>query len=121
MKKNIYAFVVLFCLLLSYAPASFGQIDTEGTLPVRGRVIDNDSGNPLEYASITISSTNISTVTNQDGFFSLRIPNSARNYQLKIQHLGYNNFTIPLITLIDKDDNVLRMTTGSIRLDEVPA
>ena len=119
MKKYIYAFVILFCLLLYYAPESFGQIDTEGTLPIRGRVIDNDSGSPLEYASITINNTNISTVTNQDGFFSLRIPNSARNYQLKIQHLGYNNFTIPLITLIDKEDNVLRMTTGSIRLSEI--
>ena len=92
---------------------------SEATIPIKGRVIDDDSGNPLEYASITINNTNISTVTNQDGFFSLRIPSSAKNYKLKVQFLGYENMNIPLITLIDKDDNVLRMRTGSIRLSEI--
>ena len=119
MKRIIYTIVTLICLLLYHPPITIAQQISEGTIPIKGRVIDDDSGNPLEYASITISNTNISTVTNQDGFFSLRIPISAQNYQLKIQHLGYNNFIIPLITLIDKDDNVLRMRTGSIQLSEI--
>ena len=98
---------------------SFAQQVTEATIPIRGRVIGDDSGVPLEYASVTINNTNISTVTNQDGFFSLRIPVSAKNYQLKVQHLGYNNIAIPVIILIDKDDNVLRMSLASIQLSEV--
>lgn len=105
--------------MLSFAPATFAQQDSETTIPVKGRVIADDSGKPLEYASITVINTNISTVTNQDGFFSLRIPGSARNNELKIQYLGCENLNVPLVTLIDKVDNVLRMRLGSIRLGEV--
>ncbi len=119
MKKFTHIFLALFWVFLSLAPVTFAQQNREPTIPVKGRIIADDSGKPLEYASITINNTNISTVTNQDGFFSLRIPNSARNYQLKVQHLGYENISIPVITLIDKEDNVLRMRSGSISLGEI--
>ncbi len=120
MNKIKYYLVIAFCLLLYQNQIVYAQQTTVNeTIAVKGRVIADDSGSALEYASVTINNTNISTVTNQDGFFSLRIPTSARNYQLKVQHLGYENITIPVITLIDKADNVLRMRTGSIRLDEI--
>ena len=118
MKKLSYILLVLFYLLY-HAPTSFAQQGRENTIPIKGRVIADDSGKPLEYATVTINNTNISTVTNQDGFFSLRIPASARNYQLKVQYLGYDNINVPVILLIDKEDNVLRMSSGSIHLSEI--
>ncbi len=105
--------------MLFLAPTTFAQPNREATIPIKGRVIADDSGKPLEYASVTINNTNVSTVTNQEGFFSLRIPAAARNYQLKVQYLGYDNLNVPVITLIDKEDNVLRMSAGSIRLSEI--
>ena len=118
--KKIKLFFILSCsFLLFQTQMVHAQDINETTISIRGRVIADDSHTPLEYASITINNTNISTVTNQDGYFSLRIPASARNYQLKVQHLGYSNIAIPVITLIDKDDNVIRMRTGSIELDEI--
>ncbi|HZJ80406.1 MAG TPA: carboxypeptidase-like regulatory domain-containing protein [Dysgonamonadaceae bacterium] len=119
MKKISVLFIIACSFLLFQTPMGFAQQATEATIPIRGRVIADDSGVALEYASVTINNTNISTVTNQDGFFSLRIPVSAKNYQLKVQHLGYNNIAIPVIILIDKDDNVLRMSLASIQLSEV--
>ena len=119
MKKIKYLFIIAFSLFLYQSQIAVAQQAAKGSISIRGRVIADDSGGPLEYANVTINNTNISTVTNQDGYFSLRIPSSARNYQLKVQHLGYNNINIPVITLIDKDDNQLRMITGSIRLDEI--
>lgn len=119
MKRLSYVLLIFCCLLLYHTPATFAQQNREATIPIKGRVIDDDSGKPLEYASVTINNTNISTVTNQDGFFSLRIPASARNYRLKVQHLGYDNFTLPVITLIDKEDNILRMRLSSIYLQEI--
>ena len=119
MNKLRILFIVACSFLLYQTHVGYAQQATQSTIQIKGRVIADDSRTPLEYASITINNTNISTVTNQDGFFSLRIPASARNYKLKVQHLGYNNITLPVITLIDKDDNVIRMTSGSIRLDEI--
>ena len=119
MKITTCTFIALLCILLCNTSASIAQERAENTVSVKGRVIDDDSGKPLEYASITINSTNISTVSNKEGFFTLRIPISARNYQLKVQYLGYINLTTPVITLIDKEDNILRMKAGSIHLSEI--
>lgn len=119
MKQFRYFFLFLCCLLLYQTQIVVAQQATEPTILIKGRVIADESGGPLEYASVTINNTNISTVTNQDGFFSIRIPSSAKNYQLKVQYLGYENISIPVIILIDKDDNILRMRTSSIRLGEI--
>ena len=119
MKKTRYLFIVVFCLFLYQTHVVIAQQFPEATLPIKGRVVAEDTGGPLEYASVTINNTNISTVTNQDGFFSLRIPFSARNYKMKVQHLGYENMSIPVITLMDKENNVLRMRLGTIRLGEI--
>lgn len=119
MKITTYTFIALLCILLCNTSTSVAQERAENTVSIKGRVIDDDSGKPLEYASITINNTNISTVSNKEGFFTLRIPISARNYQLKVQYLGYINLTTPVITLIDKEDNILRMKAGSIHLSEI--
>lgn len=119
MKITTYTFIALLCILLCNTSTSVAQERAENTVSIKGRVIDDDSGKPLEYASININNTNISTVSNKEGFFTLRIPISARNYQLKVQYLGYINLTTPVITLIDKEDNILRMKAGSIHLSEI--
>lgn len=119
MKITTYTFIALLCILLCNTSTSVAQERAENTVSIKGRVIDDDSGKPLEYASININNTNISTVSNKEGFFTLRIPISARNYQLKVQYLGYINLATPVITLIDKEDNILRMKAGSIHLSEI--
>lgn len=119
MKQIQLFFILASALFLLQAPAGYAQEKNKTSIQIKGRVIDDASRAPLEYASVTISNTNIATVTNQDGYFSLRIPSSAKNYQLKVQYLGYINVALPLITLIDKDDNVIRMRTGSIELEQL--
>ena len=96
MKTFNYILIVAFCMLLNATQTAFSQQVREATIPIKGRVVADDSGNPLEYASITVNNTNISTVTNQDGYFSLRIPKSAENYKLKLAYLGYENLLIPI-------------------------
>lgn len=118
--KKIKLLLIFACSFLLYqTQVVVAQQTTEATIPIRARVVAEDSRTPLEYASVSITNTNISTVTNQDGYFSLRIPESAKNYQLKVEYLGYKNIAIPVITLIGKDDSVIRMSVGSIQLDEI--
>lgn len=83
---------------------------------LRGRVLGGDTREPLPNASITVGNLNISSVTNQDGYFTLRIPASARNSRLIIRYLGYENMTIPIITLIDKPNNHIMLIPSSIQL-----
>ena len=62
---------------------------------------------------------NVSTVTNLDGYFSIRIPFASHNAQLIIRHLGYENHTIPMVSLIDRPNNNIRLTATNFELAEV--
>lgn len=86
---------------------------------LRGRVLGEDTRDPLVYAGVSVRNSNVTTITNQDGYFSLKVPESAKNSQLIIRHLGYRNKVIPIITLIDKPNDYIMMQPSSIMLEEV--
>ena len=55
---------------------------------VKGKVIDINSQLPLAGANIIIKSTSIGTISNDDGYFSIKdIPNG--NYSITVSYIGY--------------------------------
>lgn len=52
-----------------------------------GKLTDVDTGEPLPYASIYIAETGSGTVTNEEGYYLLRL--SPGTYNIKFQSLGY--------------------------------
>lgn len=65
----------------------------------RGEVLDTDTKKPLTFASLSLDNTNISTVTNTEGQFSLKIPNEISTGQLTVSFLGYRSVRINLSDL----------------------
>src|SRR5690554_5998794 len=118
--KNLSVILLLFCLSSGLSLFS-GNIEQQQnpTLVIRGRVLGGDTNQPLVNASITVQHENVSSVTNQDGYFSIRIPASAVNSKLVIRHLGYENKEIPINTLNDIPNNHIVLQVSSIELGEV--
>ena len=59
-------------------------------MTVAGRVVDARSGRPLHYASVTLTDTQLSNITNSEGVFTLKIPAGVyAGKKLAISHLGY--------------------------------
>ena len=59
-------------------------------LTVAGKVVDARSGKPLHYASVTLTDTQLSNITNSEGVFTLKIPAELyADKKLTISHLGY--------------------------------
>lgn len=118
--KNVIP-VLLF--LLSFFPivmlSNNSDPQQNTTFLLKGRILGGDTRQPLANASVTVENSTVSTVTNQDGYFSLRVPTSARNSQMHIRFLGYENLSIPVTTLIDKPNNHIVMKPSSIQLGEV--
>ncbi|MGI6074250.1 MAG: carboxypeptidase-like regulatory domain-containing protein [Fermentimonas sp.] len=118
--KNVSKILLFLCLLFAVQsfPASASQ-QNKPTYTIKGRVIGGDNNKPLVNASVSIEKENISTVTNQDGYFSLKVPNNYRNSNIIIRHLGYQNHSIPIVTLINKPNNNINLTPSAIELSEI--
>lgn len=70
--------------------------DSARHVVVSGRVYDFHSRSPIPFATIGITEKNIGTVTNNDGFFTLKIPESLVGTLLVVSHLGYMSKSIPV-------------------------
>lgn len=62
----------------------------------KGIVIDSQTEKPLVFASLLVSDTNISTISNTDGKFLLKIPDSISNTEITVSFLGYHKKQISL-------------------------
>ncbi len=114
-------FISLMLLLLFSFPLLGTQHDSpqQESITLRGRVLAGDSHKALSNASITIEGGNTSSVTNQDGYFVLKIPSLLKNSNIVIRYLGYENLIIPVVALIDKPNSNIIIKPSSIELGEL--
>lgn len=71
-----------------------------------GEVLEEGSNKSLALATLSIENTNISTVTNTDGEFSLKVPLTTKNAQVIIAFLGYETKSVPLTSLSQKNNKI---------------
>jgi hypothetical protein len=126
MKHLVTLFLLVCCIFSANAWKAggvMGDVKTgqrvDSILILKGRVLGGDTDEPLVNASITVYATHISSVTNQEGYFSIRVPASSRNSHLVIRHLGYENGHIPVITLIDTPNNHIKLKSSPFSLSEI--
>lgn len=118
--KQLSTIFFLLCLIGSTCIyASEPILQSDSTYMLKGRVLGGDTNSPLVNASVSVRQTNVSSVTNQDGYFSIRVPTNTRNSQLLIRHLGYENRNIPIITLLNAPNNHITLKPSPIELNEV--
>jgi hypothetical protein len=84
----------------------------------QGRIIDSETNNPLVFATLSIDNTNISTVSNTEGYFSLKVPKDISEGQVSVSFLGYKTRTIPLSQL-KENKNEIALEVSFTELSEV--
>jgi len=84
----------------------------------KGLIVDINSRDKLPYASLTVENTNISTVTNADGEFLLKVPKTDTNRMVVITFLGYRSKKISLSAL-QPDGNKIELRSLPIFLPEL--
>ncbi len=92
--------------------------DSTLSISINGLILDKLTKKPLPFVAVGIAEKNIGTVSNYDGFFTLRIPSSLRNVSLTISHLGYKSQHIPVSLLINQKADIY-LETEYISLQEV--
>lgn len=85
----------MFFLLLDIAPLQARE-EVDGYFTVTGVVRNKDDRKKLENVNVSVPGTNIGTVTNSDGLFSLKIKDAEIVRGLEVSHIGYLNTQISL-------------------------
>lgn len=116
-KLFIIFFASVFSTILIFANQDFPQKDN--TIKLHGRILAADTQKPLVNASITLYNSNISSISNQDGYFSILIPSSAEKSHLIVRFLGYENREVSIASIKDKTNNKILLTPASFELDEL--
>lgn len=89
----------------------------------KGEVTGADSHKSLVFATIAIEGTNVSTITNADGEFLLKVPNNmvndAMNSNVLVSFLGYRTKKIPLVQFDENGNNKIELSVSVTQLPEV--
>lgn len=118
-KKPVPLFMVTgLILFLFLVSAQVYAQDTDKYIEYKGKIVSDVTGKPLEFASITLAGSNIATVSNTEGEFSLKVPLDLQDKSVLISYLGYANREIPLSQL-KSDKKEIRMAESIERLPEV--
>ena len=119
MKTRMYflfGYLMTALLLLSSYPL---QAQEEGNyFIVSGTVKDKQTKKKLEYVNISVPGTNVGTITNSDGEFTIKVQDSLQAKVVEISHIGYYNYRIALTGNDMVDENVM-LTQNANVLEEV--
>jgi len=115
LNSHLKSIVFLFILtaLFGYSSDSNATIQQENSnqeqsyTEYKGKVLDSNTNKPLVFADVTVVSTNIGTITNKEGSFSLKIPEQHLNKNVSISYLGYETKVLQLTSFDDKTLKIL--------------
>jgi len=124
--KNLSLVVLLILSVFASQTALAGNAPErkknlpQDLLTFKGKVVDAETGAPLVFASVAAKETNVATVTNIDGEFTIKIsdPQSVKN--LEVTFLGYKSKVVPLTDLKENGyKNVISMSSAPIPIKEI--
>jgi hypothetical protein len=82
MKKSILFLLITFCSISAFSQSGY---------TISGKIIDGATKQPLQGASVFAENTTIGTATNDQGFFTLRLPGGG--YSIAVTFTGYQTET----------------------------
>ena len=126
MKSYLFYFrciigLFFFFLAIIQSEAQINPInnsDSSSFKYFKGTILDSKTKNELTFASITISRSNISTISNSEGNFLIKIPTDRQDASLIISFLGYTDKVVSIKDL-KQEKNLLYLEPVNILLKEV--
>jgi len=94
-------------------------VAVSGQIVINGKVLDRDTKMPIPYANIGILKSDIGTLSNLDGSFSIQVPQQSKDDTLWISALGFGKRAIR-ITDVQRRNIVVYLWEKVTLLDEVP-
>jgi hypothetical protein len=122
MKTMVDKSVKFMLLIIMLAGTTFlnaaQSVTDNGYVTVNGIVKNKDNNKRVEYANILVKGTNVGTVANENGEFTLKVKNILQARMIVVSHVGYVSNIINL-TGSDMNNLTVWMTPQNNVLHEV--
>lgn len=117
--KN-YAIKLAFILFISTSVWHINAQEQEeqSYTSYQAKVLGRDTNEALVFAAVQLEDTNISTITNSEGEFSIKIPANYQDKKLIISMLGYKTKEVKL-TALNKKRNKIYLDLSVVKLSEI--
>lgn len=101
LQKKYTTFLLFILLTIGYSTqiqafTYFQDSNAVNYNEYKGYVLDNEKNKPLISVTISVNETNISTITNDEGEFLLKVPKDMADGKITISHIGYLDKTVAL-------------------------
>jgi hypothetical protein len=103
------------CLSLMFFLTISLSLNAQAFKSYSGVVVDSKSNDALHLAALNIEDSNISTVTNINGEFTIKVPINDIYEFLNISYLGYETKQIEL-KLLNEKENTLKLNSSTLEL-----
>jgi hypothetical protein len=106
---KVFALIFLsFIIPLNLYSSNWATPGDTSFIELRGSVKDKDTKEPIVFASIYLVGTNIGTISNLDGQFAIKVPQSRMTGKIGVSCLGYKNVELPIASF-QKNRNEIRL------------
>ncbi len=114
-KLSLFLFLSFFTI---YSALGFQQDDYNNYVEYKGEVVNSSNGDPVASAYFTLNGTNISTISNNDGKFSLKVREGIDKGTVTVSSIGYQSKVLPL-EYFQKQNTVISLDESVEELKEV--
>ncbi len=114
---TLITFTFIFFISLNVS-AQITEPDTSSFTEYKGSVIDISTKKELIFADLNVKGTNISSITNSEGEFLLKVPNDIANKVIMVSYLGYESVEF-LLSPEEKENLKIYLEPSVTELEEV--
>lgn len=111
-RLSIYLFLLMFLAIENTANAQYIHL-------IQGNIRDKTTGNLLSGASVNLRNTKLTTISNEDGYFSLRAEQLNTDDSIAVSNVGYKTSIISLASFLNGKMQNISLEPVSYTLDEV--
>ncbi|NQX77135.1 carboxypeptidase-like regulatory domain-containing protein [Gilvibacter sp.] len=118
-KRNFRGLMLLLLATFLFSATTLNAQDAAAEYTeFRGKILDKEGKDPVVFATLLVTGTNISTVSNTEGDYLLKVPNEYLNASLEVSLLGFETYTVPL-SEVPKSKHKIYLTVEISQLSEI--
>lgn len=116
-KLQFLRHYVSLLLIITICFSGFSQVEKESVIEISGKIIDSKTNDPLVFADLLVSDSNIATISNTEGNYILKIPSNFVNRSITVSYLGYAETEFTITSIIE--NSTISLDPTFTPLDEV--